>query len=146
MDADKRLTIESYNYTRKDLVFQVFVGGILFFASIFCMFNIFPIELVVFFLIPSVAFLGWAKIKIDGSPESIVIESGIVTLSKGNKILLQCNVNDIEMIDITTHYDEYGCKPSYIVFYLARDKEVSCSFQFFTKRELMELSKLFRVV
>src|SRR5690554_7423633 len=67
--------IESENYRIANCIAEITFGCLFGLFSILAFFEFFPLDTLIFFLIPSVFILGWVFMKIDVTPEKLSLRS-----------------------------------------------------------------------
>lgn len=77
--------IESEDYRAIDCVTEIIVGAILGLFSVLSFIGFFPLDILVFFLIPSVVVLGWVFMKITITPEKLTLNMDRLEYFRGSK-------------------------------------------------------------
>ena|SRR5690554_2064786 len=90
------VSIESVNYRANDCLTEIIVGMLFGLFSMFSFFGLFPLDTLIFFLIPSVFILGWVFMKIDVTPEKLSLKADSFEYYRGKKRMFSLDSKRVE--------------------------------------------------
>jgi len=133
--------IESENYRIANCIAEITFGCLFGLFSILAFFEFFPLDTLIFFLIPSVFILGWVFMKIDVTPEKLSLKADSFEYYRGNKKIFAQDPNEIKKIS----WDEGGISQTLydkrLIVYFIDDSECSYPYRYFSDGKLKEMEK-----
>lgn len=134
-------TIESVSYRANDCLTEIIVGMLFGLFSIFSFFGFFPLDTLIFFLIPCVFILGWVYMKIEVTPEKLILKLDCFEYYRGSKRIFTQDSNVIKKISWDEGEVSQTLYDKRLVVYFIDDSECSYPYRYFSDRQLKGMEK-----
>lgn len=135
------VSIESVNYRTNDCLTEIIVGMLFGLFSMFSFFGLFPLDTLIFFLIPSVFFLGWVFMKIDVTPEKLSLKADSFEYYRGKKRMFSLDSKRVKKISWDEGEISQTLYDKRLVVYFIDDSECSYPYRYFSNGQLKEMEK-----
>lgn len=134
-------SIESVSYRASDCLTEIIVGTLFGLFSAFSFFGFFPMNTLIFFLIPCVFIFGWIFMKIDVTPERLILKADIFEYYRGNKKIFSLDSKGIKDILRDEGEASQTLYDKRLIIYFIDNSECSYPYRYFSEGQLKAMRR-----